>query len=307
MVYRLMIFVLFSIGFTALIILKAEKTMTIKKQSLAKNRKNAMLRQRCRLVDKKPNIFEQFRITSEEMLKSSRLNITFSKYMRISFLCSLTGIMAGALFNNILLSVVLGIGMLFIPLQYLIVRQSTYTQMINEQMETALSLITNSYLQSGDIVKAVKENLQRIEQPFYNLFAEFIAEKTFVDSNISRNIRKLKSKADNRFFDEWCDTLVLCQQDRELMYVLPTIVEKMSDMKQIQEELNTQMYNIYKDHISVTLVVAANIPLMRFLNAEWYRILTGTTVGKIIVAITFVVIFIAAAYVIKVNKPVSML
>ena len=67
------------------------------------------------------------------------------------------------------------------------------------------------------------------------------------------------------------------------------------------------MYNIYKDHISVTLVVAANIPLMKFLNAEWYRLLTDTLIGQIIVALTFAVIFIATAYVIKVNKPVSVL
>ena len=54
-------------------------------------------------------------------------------------------------------------------------------------------------------------------------------------------------------------------------------------------------------------MVAANIPLMRFLNAEWYRLLTGTLAGQIIVALTFAVIFAATAYVIKVNKPVSVL
>ncbi|MBQ8765767.1 MAG: hypothetical protein IJZ16_03085, partial [Clostridia bacterium] len=264
MIYRVIIFILLCIGFAALVKTQKDDTLVLKKQSIAQNKRNAMLSKRRRFVDKKPNVFERFKTISEEMLKSSRSNMTFSKYIRVSLLFSLGGVIVGLLLNNILLSIVLAVGMLFVPLEYLVVRQSSYTQMINEQMETALSLITNSYLQSGDIIKAVKENLHRIEPPFYNLFAEFIAEKTFVDSNISRNIRKLKTKVDNSFFSEWCDTLILCQQDRELMYVLPTIVEKMSDIKQIQEELNTQMYNIYKDHISVTLVVAANIPLMRF-------------------------------------------
>ncbi len=152
------------------------------------------------MVDRKPGVFERFRIVSEEMLKSSNSDMTFVKiYQAVAFV-SLGGVIIGLLMNNILLSAVLAVGMLFVPLEYLAVRQSAYTQMINEQMETALSLITNSYLQSGDIIKAVKENLHRIEPPFYNLFAEFIAEKTFVDSNISRNIRKLKSKVDNSFF-----------------------------------------------------------------------------------------------------------
>lgn len=307
MIYRVVIFLLLCIGFYFLIKPQKDNSLVLKKQSIAKNTKNALISKRQRIIGKKPNVFEKFKILSEEMLKSSRSDMTFEKYIRISLLFSLCGIIIGVLMNNILLSVVLAVGMLFVPFEYLAVKQTSYTQIINEQTETALSLITNSYLQSGDIIQAVKENLHRTEPPFYNLFAEFIAEKTFVDSNICRNIRKLKSKVDNSFFAEWCDTLILCQQDRELMYVLPTIVEKMSDIKQIQEELNTQMYNIYKDHISVTLVVAANIPLMRFLNAEWYRLLTGTLAGQIIVAVTFAVIFIATAYVVKVNKPVSIL
>lgn len=307
MIYTIIVFALLSVGFVFLIKPPKDNTLTMKKQSLAENKKSALLSKRSRFIDKKPNIFERFRITSEEMLKTSRSNMNFLKYMRTSLLCALGGAIIGLFFNNILLSVILAVGMMFVPFEYLIVRKTAYTQIINEQMETALSLVTNSYLQSGDIIKAVKENLHRLEQPFYNLFAEFIAEKTFLDSNIVRNIRKLKNKVDNSFFAEWCDTLILCQQDRELMYVLPTIVEKMSDIKQIQEELNTQMYSIYKDHISVTLVVAANIPLMKFLNAQWYRLLTDTLAGQIIVALTFAVIFIATAYVIKVNKPVSVL
>lgn len=307
MIYRVVIFLLLCIGFFTLIKPKKDNTLVLKKQSLAQNTKNALISKRQRIIGKKPNVFEKFKFLSEEILKSSRSDMTFEKYIRISLLFSLCGVIIGILMNNILLSAVLAVGMLFVPFEYLAVKQTSYTQIINEQTETALSLITNSYLQSGDIVRAVKENLHRTEPPFYNLFAEFIAEKTFVDSNICRNIRKLKSKVDNSFFAEWCDTLILCQQDRELMYVLPTIVEKMSDIKQIQEELNTQMYNIYKDHISVTLVVAANIPLMRFLNAEWYRLLTGTFAGQIIVAVTFAVIFIATAYVVSVNKPVSIL
>lgn len=307
MIYRIIIFILLNVGVFALIRSVPTQKLTIKRQSVAQKSKAAITDKRHRLVRKKQNIFERFKTTSEEMLKVSNSNMSFSKYMRVTVLFSIGGVIMGLLLNNILLSIVLAIGMTFMPLQYLKVRQSSYVQMINEQMETVLSLITNSYLQSGDIIKAIKENLHRIEQPFHSIFSEFIAEKTFIDSNISRNIRKLKRKVDNGFFHEWCDTLILCQQDRELMYVLPTIVEKMSDIKQIQAELNTQMYNIFKDHISVTLVVAANIPLMKFLNAEWYRLLTGTLIGQIIVALTFVVIFFATAYVIKVNKPVSVL
>lgn len=307
MIYRIIIFALLNTGIFFLLSSKPSERLIIKKQSIAQKNHMIMTEKRSRFVDKKLNIFERFKSVSEEMLESGNSNMTFGKYIRISALFSLGGIIMGMLLNNLILSVVLAAGMFFVPLQYLSFRQTAYTQLLNEQMESALSLITNSYLQSGDIIKAVKDNLHRIEQPFHKLFAEFVAEKTFVDSNMVKNIRKLKRKLDNGFFHEWCDTLILCQNDRELMYVLPTIVEKMSDIKQIQTEFNTQMYNIYKDYISVALIVAANVPLMRFLNAEWYRLLTGTLIGQVIVAVTFIVIFVATAYVIKVNKPVSVL
>lgn len=307
MIYRLIIFILIDIGLFFLFRKASPPKIMMKKQSVAKSNRDILQSKRHKLVDKKLNVFEKFKITSKEMLKISNSKMSFAQYLKVAGLFSFGGIITGLLLNNILLSCVLAVIMSFVPLQYLKVKQAAYIQTINEQMETVLSLVTNSYLQSGDIIKAVKDNIHRIEQPFHSIFREFIAEKTFIDSNISKNLRKLKRKIDNSFFDEWCDTLILCQQDRELMYVLPTIVEKMSDIKQIQAELNTQMYNIYKDHISVTLVVAANIPLMKFLNAEWHRLLTQTLFGQIIVALTFAVIFFSTAYVIKVNKPVSIL
>jgi len=98
---------------------------------------------------------------------------------------------------------------------------------------------------------------------------------------------------------------MLCQDDRQHKQSLSPIVKKMADVRQISEELSTIMYAIYKDHISVTIVVLANIPLMQFLNKDWYGILTKTIIGQIIVALTFVVVFFATYYVIKVNKPIG--
>jgi hypothetical protein len=298
--YRVMVFLLLNIGLYFLF-KKAPAHRKIKQvftSDLCKDKPKKSY-----TTTKKIGLREKFHNISSDMLKLSKM--TYKGYMRVAMIFSLLGVILGMMLNNVLLSVVLGICMIFIPLEYLKVRQSGYIQTLNEQMETVLSIITNSYLQSGDIIISVKENLHRIEQPFHNIFKEFLAERTFIDSNLVKSIRKMQRKVDNQYFNEWCDTLVLCQYDHELRFILPTIIEKLADLKQIQEELNTQMINLYKDHISVSLVVAANIPLMRFLNADWYRLLTSTLPGQIIVAITFLIIFLATAYVIKINKPVS--
>ena len=92
MIYRVIIFILLCIGLIAVVRVKKDDTLVLKKQSLAQNKKNAMLSKRRRFVDKKPNVFERFKIVSEEMLKSSRSNMTFSKYIRMSLLFSLGGV-----------------------------------------------------------------------------------------------------------------------------------------------------------------------------------------------------------------------
>ena len=87
--------------------------------------------------------------------------------------------------------------------------------------------------------------------------------------------------------------------------MLPTIVEEMSDVRNLQEEGNTLMMQIYKEFGLVAGMVVANIPFMKLLNSDWYGYLTHTLPGKIIVVITFIVIFISLGYVVKVNKPLS--
>ena len=303
--YSDIIFILLNIGLFALF--RSGTNTVLNQKKWTDITKNMLESKRYEIVGRKLNIYQKFKIKSIEVLRLSNSKMTYGQYLRVIGLFVIGGVIIGLLLNNILLSFVLAVCMALAPMQYLIFKQSSYQQYINEQMETVLAIVTNAYLQSDDIVQAIKDNMHRIEQPFLSVFKEFVASKTFIDSNIKKNIRQMKAKIDNEFFNEWCDILILCQNDRELKYVLPTIIEKMSDVKQIQAELNTMMYNIYKDHISVTLVVAANIPLMKFLNADWYRLLTTTFAGQIIVAITFAVIFISTAYVVKVNKPVSLL
>lgn len=251
------------------------------------------------------NLYQRFKRASIAALELSNSNLTYSQYLKVAIGFAGAGVAVGFLLNNILLSGILAAGFLFIPLLVLYIKQAGYTVHLNKQVQSALSMITNSYMQSDNIIRAVKENITRLEDPLASIFSEFLAANTFIDANITKNIRDMKSKVDNNFFAEWCDTLVLCQNDRELKYILPTIVQKMSDVQEMQEELNTMMYSIYKEYIMITAMVLLQIPFMRLLNVEWYYLLTHTVIGKIIVALIFLVALGGTAYVIKVNKPVS--
>jgi Flp pilus assembly protein TadB len=294
-------FVLINLALFSLFNVSLKQLLKFKSKVAAK--KDIKQVRREKIIPKKLNYFEKRKVEATEVLKQS--NMDYSSYQKIVGLCAFIGLAIGLLMDNILLSFVLAAGLAYAPIQYLKFKQIGYTNMLNEQLETALAIITNTYIQVEDIIKAISDNLKRLDNPLLSIMKEFLAETNFIDANIVKALLKMKSKINNNNFHDWCDILIQCQEDRELKYVLPSIVDKMSDIKKIQLEFDTIMYNYYKDYISVTLVVVANIPLMYFLNKDWFTILTTTLSGKLVIAITCAVIFIATAYVIKVNKPVS--
>jgi tight adherence protein B len=55
----------------------------------------------------------------------------------------------------------------------------------------------------------------------------------------------------------------------------------------------------------MALLVVGNIPLMYFLNKSWYDTLMHTAVGQIVLAVCAAAIFISAAFVIKLTKPIE--
>ncbi|MCL2060019.1 MAG: hypothetical protein FWH01_13370, partial [Oscillospiraceae bacterium] len=146
------------------------------------------------------------------------------------------------------------------------------------------------------------ENITRVDPPLREVFREFLAETGFVDASVKNALYRMKMKTDNVYFSDWCDILIQCQDDRELKYVLPSIVAKLNSVKKLQMELDTVMYDVYKEFLYVAGIVVLNFPLMFLINAEWAAILFGTPIGKLTVAATFTVVFLASAYVVSVNR-----
>lgn len=257
------------------------------------------------ITGRKLSWFDKFKAEADQALRLSNSRMSWEQFRIIVAVCGMIGAVFGLLLSNPLLSVIMFIGMMYVPLQILKIKQNNYTIYVNDQVQQVLNMITTTYLRSDDINKAVTENLSRIDEPLNTVFREFAAANTFIDSDIVKNIKTMKYRVNNQFFEEWCDTLILCQNNRNLKYVLPAIIESMSDIKNMQEELNTMMYQIYKEFMIIALLVVANIPFMKVLNAEWFAYLTQTMAGKIVVAVVALATLTSAAYVIKINKPIS--
>ena len=208
-------------------------------------------------------------------------------------------------YNNMFLIVPLEMIATAAPFVYIRHRSISYKKIINEELETALSIITNSYIRNDNIIVAVEENIAYIHDPIRRVFKEFIFNCDYVDSDIKRNLRLLKQSLNNAVFSEWCNSLISCQSDRSIKYTLPAIVKKLSNIRLVSVRLDSMLYEPVREYIIMVIILLFNIPVFYVLNKEWYRILTQTQIGHIVMAVCVLIIAITAAGVTKLTKPIE--
>ena len=104
-------------------------------------------------------------------------------------------------------------------------------------------------------------------------------------------------KIPNRVFHEWCGTLIQCQSDRSMKNTLPTINQKFSDVRVVQSELEAMMQGPRREAITMIFLVIANVPLLYFLNEDWFH--------KIALAICAAIILFALTQIMKLSKPIE--
>lgn len=218
---------------------------------------------------------------------------------------AIAGAVLATLFDNAYMIPPLAIGMMFIPMWYIKLTASHYKKDVSEELETALSIITTAYIRNEDIVTAVEENISYLNAPIKDVFTDFLVQLKLIDSDTDKAILSLKEKIDNDVFHEWCDALLLCQQDRGLKTTLSPIVAKLSDIRVVNSELELMLAEPRKEFIIMAILVAANIPIMYFLNKDWYNVLMHTAVGKMVLALDISAIFISSAFVVKLTRPIE--
>ena len=244
----------------------------------------------------------------EEVSEIMRLTDREDKIPVVFIACmvfAIAGTIIASLFDNVFLIPVLGIGMMCLPVWYVKLTASHFKKDISEELETALSVISSAYIRNEDIVTAVEENVHYLNPPIKNVFTDFLVQLKLIDSDVVKAIEGLKTKIDNDVFHEWCDALIQCQSDRNLKSTLTPIVTKLSDVRTVNTELELMLAEPRKEFIIMALLVVATIPILYFLNKEWYEILMHTGIGKIVLAFDFAAIFICGAFVVKLTRPIE--
>ena len=229
----------------------------------------------------------------------------FSIACALSVIMLIAGCMVALAIGNPFLIPVFAIAFAMIPFVYLKKTIGMYEKHVKAELETALSLITTSYVRNDNLINAVSENIQYLKPPIKGLFESFLVEATNITPNIRVAISHLREKINDTIFEEWCDVLIACQNDRTLKDTLMPVVSKLTDVRIVNNSLKTMLDNARREYYTMVVMVVANIPILYLINKEWYNALMHTTIGKIVLAICAFVILITALRVSKITKPVE--
>mgnify|MGYP007105524539 CR=1 FL=1 len=241
----------------------------------------------------------------KEILRDMGREDRYEAVTRLTLLLFAVGAVLALLINNVYMVPILGIGFSLLPVWYLRSTASSYKKHLNEELETAISIITTSYLRTEDLLRSVRENLSYINEPVKASFQAFVWESELINANTTSTINSLKMKIPNQIFHEWANILIQCQSDRSMKNTLPTIVQKFSDVRIVQSELEAMMQGPRREAITMMFLVIANVPLLYFLNKDWFHTLIYTTPGKIALAICAAIILFAFTQIMKLSKPIE--
>ncbi len=254
---------------------------------------------------KKMSFFRREVTEVQDVLKNTGREEWFPVICVLSLLLFAIGGAIAVSFGNFFAVPVLGIGFMFLPFWYVRLTQSHFKKDIAAELETALSIMTTAYLRTEDILTAVEENINYLNPPVLSVFKGFVYRIKMINPDITAGLQDMRGQIENAVFREWCDALIACQLDRNLKTTLTPIVTKLSDMRVVNGELENMVFEPRKEFIAMQILVIGNIPLLYFLNKDWYHTLMHTAVGQIILAICFTAVFISAAFVIRLTQPIE--
>ncbi len=253
----------------------------------------------------KQNLFRQSRNEAKSVFQKTGQDKGYKKTVHMSVASAICGILVGLLFNNFFLSIILGVGLYFIPLWMTRFSLYRYNKFLNDELEVALSLITTSYTRKSDILSSVEENISHISSPVKEVFVSFVNNIKYVDANVPAQIERMKESTDNKLFHKWCDSLILSQYDHTQIATLIPIVNSFSDLKGQQMANETNMMKPLRQALFMTGLTVSVIPLFRVLSPDWYVNLVDTIPGKATLVVTAVTVLFTINKAIRLSKPIE--
>ncbi|MFP4456402.1 MAG: hypothetical protein ACLFPS_01965 [Clostridia bacterium] len=294
-------FLLLSIAFLSLVRISVNDIYSIYKE---KNRK-ALRIILARLGGVKSNKVNKFSINTENMLNIMGIDISLSEYISILFILSVLAAFLGVLIDNLLLALLLFISTNFLLHQYLKNKYYKKSREIQKDLNLGLSLITNSYLESNNLIRAIKSNIYKMPESVKEVFSDFLVQVEMVDPDIKKGVLRLKNKFNDEYFIRWCDLAIHCINDRDYIKVLPAVVNEMAIERENQSKHDSLVNEVYKENLQLLIITALTPFILKIIFPEMLVYLLNTAVGKIIIAVSYFLLAITLGKILTINKPIN--
>ena len=244
-------------------------------------------------------------LETKEILEVTGKQYLFGTLIVFSILLFIAGTFFSLMMNNVLMIPVMAVGFSLLPFWYVMFTANFYKKQLNAELETALSIITTSYLRSENFILAVEENVNYLNPPVCDVFKLFLAQTNLISGDLQLALENIKYKIASEVYREWIDAVIACQEDKTLKTTLTPIISKLSDMRVVSAELDILLYEPMKEFITMALLLVGNIPLIYFLNKDWFDTLMNTMIGKGVLAISAAALFVSMAAVIRLTRPIE--
>ncbi len=245
-------------------------------------------------------------VETKEVLRVTGKSGMFSVLCVLSLFLFVVGVLMALTMKNTYMVPVLAAGLALLPFYYVKFTAGRHKRQVGTELETALSIITTSYLRGKNtIIRAIEENQPYLNPPVAEVFRSFLLQAKLINSNLKEALEQMKPGIDNGVFHEWVDAVIACQDDYNLKSTLPPIVAKLSDIRVVSAELDLLLMEPVKEYITMVVLLLGSIPLMYFLNGEWYHTLMFTEFGKILLAVCGGMIFVSVAAVARHTRPIE--
>lgn len=254
---------------------------------------------------KKAGFFRREISEAQAVLTASGREGKFPMVCMASLVLFALGACIAILAGNTFLVPVLAGGLMLVPFWYIKLTAGNFKKDVAAELETALSVITTAYLRTENFQQAVEENVRYLHHPVQDVFQRFLTRIKHIDPDMEAALNDLKYAIDNDVWREWCDAVMACQADRSLKSTLTPIVSKLSDMRVVNGELENLVFGPRKEFITMAILVLINIPLVRFINIDWYHTLVDTIPGQMVIAVCIAAVFVSFAFVVKLTQPIE--
>ena len=174
-----------------------------------------------------------------------------------------------------------------------------------EELESAMQILTVSYLRSQDLEQAIGETLRVLsEGPVKEAFSTCLGEIRSVRPDAVLALKRLRDAFDDQVFTDWCTALIECQRDRAFLDTLPPLVSKLGEERQVNVEVRGILRSARTEFLLMALMLAGNLPLLYLLNRDWFAALTQSPYGHLVMGLGALVVAVGALLVQHWTRPV---